>query len=100
MLPKFKSDNKELMMLQTTWAQKLDPVLENQLINGLLLQSIYLTIGDNVINHMLGRKLTGWIITRKRSNSNIYDTQDNNPVPKLTLTLNASANCIVDLYVY
>lgn len=87
-------------MLQTRWASLLEPTLNNAATQGQVLKSVALSIGPNVVNHKLGRKLQGWCIVRKRASSDIYDTQDTNQTPELTLTLQASIAVVVDIYVY
>lgn len=89
-----------LPLMQTQWAQQLDPVVSNQLVNGILLQSVFLSTGANSINHKLGRKLIGWVVTRKRASAEIYDTQDTNSMPQLTLNLNSSAPVTVDIWCF
>jgi hypothetical protein len=86
-----------LDQMQVRWATEIDPVLKNVATNPILLQNIQLTTGENLVNHRLGKKLTGWQIVRIRSAATIYDTQDANPFPALTLTLTASANALVDI---
>lgn len=93
-------DDQPLMMLQTTWAQQLNPLLSNPLSNGQLLKSVTLASGTNVINHKLGRKLQGWVLTRVRAAVQLHDTQDSNPRPELTLQLVSSGAVTVDLYVF
>lgn len=100
MLPYIQTDSRELSQLQTTWASQINPVLTQAILGGNYLKNVSLTTGDNVINHKLGRNLQGWIITRIRSAATLYDTQDTNQSPSLTLNLNSSANCVVDLLVY
>lgn len=99
-LAKFHTDDKPLMMLQTAWASELDPLLKNPTNNCSVLSSVQLQIGSNVINHKLGRKLQGWSVVRKRAAADVYDTQDSNPTPALTLTLTSSAVVVVDLLVF
>jgi len=99
-LPIFKSDDKDVMLLQTNWASVINPVVNNPLTNGILLKEVSLATGANVINHRLGRKLQGWILVRIRAASSIYDTQDTNQTPQLTLNLQSSASSVVDLYVF
>ncbi len=90
-----------LDQMQNIWGSIIDPVVANPVNNSLLLKSIALSSGNNVINHRLGRKLQGWKITRMRSVAiSIYDTQDDNGMPDLTLNLNASAPCVVDIEVF
>jgi hypothetical protein len=66
-----------------------------------MLTSIKLTSGTtNRISHGLGRNLTGWIIVRKRGQSDIWDTQDQNTSPKLVLFLRCSVSVVVDIEVF
>ena len=88
-------------LLQTKWASALNPVLKNPIVNGVLSQQITLTTGNNIVNHRLGRPLTGWYITRMRGVfAQVYDTQDSNQTPELTLLLNSSGNVVVDLFCF
>lgn len=87
--------------MQTNWAAQLDPLLAIPMNSGGLLKSVKLLPGLNTINHLLGKKLTGYYITRMRNAwSNIYDTQDQNQTPTLTLTLVASGPVVVDVWVF
>lgn len=87
-------------MAQTTWAQALNPIISNPTINNLILKNIPLTIGTNVINHKLGRNLQGWHTSRIRAAATIYDSQDTNPTPSLTLILISDADVMIDLVVF
>lgn len=87
-------------LMQTRWAGLLDPLLGNPSVNSLILTEISLAIGSNSVNHTLGRKLTGWRVIRIRSAASIYDTQDSNQMPELTLLLTSSAAVVVDLEVF
>lgn len=87
-------------MMQTTWAQALDPVIANPLNSVLILKNQVLATGANVVNHKLGRKLEGWFLIRQRAAASIYDTQDTNQMPQLTLTLESSADVVVDIGVF
>jgi hypothetical protein len=99
-LPIFQSDSKEMSMLQTQWASQLNPVLTNPFLQGRVLKSVVLASGANVVNHGLGRKLQGWVPVRLRASATLYDTQDTNTSPALTLNLTASAAVTVDIYVF
>lgn len=89
-----------LSQTQDTWAQALDPIISNPLINGTLLKNVALVSGTNVINHKLSRSLVGWIPTRVRTSATFYDAQDQNQTPQLTLVLIASADSNIDLWVF
>lgn len=95
-----QSDSEQLSMMQTRWAAVLNNFMANPSLTGTVLKQVSLSSGSNVINHKLGRKLQGWFITRIRAASNLYDTQDTNIMPELTLQLEASADAIVDIYVF
>lgn len=87
--------------MQVRWAAVLQPILSNPATNPTLLQNISLASGANTVNHLLGRKLTSWKIARMRANfAQIYDTQDENKMPELTLLLTSSAAVVVDIEVY
>lgn len=100
MLPKLKAQDPAMDMLQTTWAQQIDPVLRQPILQGNLLKNVALASGANVVNHKLGRKLQGWFITRLRASATVYDTQDSNNTPALTLALQSSAAVVADIYVF
>ena len=99
-LPKFATDDQSLSQLQSTWAKQLDPLLRQPTSQGLLLKAVPLQAGANVVNHLLGRKLQGWNIVRSRAAATVYDTQDINNTPALTLNLVSSAPVLVDLFVF
>lgn len=99
-LPQFQTDDKDVGLLQNTWAALLNVMLGNPSLQCNILSKVVLTTGDNKINHLLGRKLIGWRIVRQRASATIYDKQDSNQSPNLTLVLNSSANVTVDLEVF
>lgn len=87
--------------MQSSWASQLNPLLALPLSQGLLLKNVVLVSGTNAVNHKLGRALQGWIVTRVRNNAvTLYDLQDSNQSPALTLLLNASTGATVDLFVF
>lgn len=99
-LPIFQTMHQDVNMMQTRWASILNPIIQLPLNKGLIRQSITLTTGSNTINHLLGRKLQGWFLVRQRAAANIYDDQDNNQSPGITLVLVSDADVTVDIYVF
>jgi len=87
-------------MADNRWASILNPIVANPANNSIILKNIELSVGTNVINHKLGRNLQGWQIIRKRASADIYDTQDTNQMPNLTLTLVSDAIVTIDLAVF
>ncbi len=100
MLPIYKTEDQSLTLMQTAWAQQLNPLLNSPALQGRIVKSVRLAIGANTINHLLGRNLQGWTLVRKRGAASIYDTQDANTQPALTLTLVSDAVVTVDIYVF
>ncbi len=100
MLPIFITADRNFVQMQNSWSAQLQPVLNNVLTAGQLLQNVVLVPGDNAVNHGLGRRLVGWSITRKRNAAIIFDKQDGNAFPILTLALNSDLDAVVDIYVF
>lgn len=90
----------EQIQMENTWASIIEPVLNSPMARPVHLKNVSLAAGSNTVNHRLGRKLVGWISTRLRANVTVYDTQDSNPNPQLTLTLEASGPVVIDLVVF
>ena len=81
-------------------AAQINPLLANPFVNGQILSSVVMKSGDNVINHGLGNKLQGWIVVGNNAATTFYDKQATNQSPDLTLVLNASGACTINLYVF
>lgn len=84
-------------LMQTRWKSLLDPILENPLNSVSILENIDLAVGNNVINHKLGRKQQGWVVLDVNGAATIYR---NAPFNDKTLTLNSSAIVTVKLGVF
>lgn len=87
-----------LTQMQQQWAALLNQLLTNPFLSGSLLTNIQLTPGDNVINHKLGRKQQGWVVTD--NNEGDIDLYRNAPFNDLTLTLNCSESAVISLWVF
>jgi hypothetical protein len=101
-LGKFKqiqSDNYELMKVQSNIITALIPIQNSQIIDGQVLRNISLTAGQaNIINHRLNRNIVGYLVIRKNTNADVWDS--NSQTPNLTILLYTDTNCQVDLYVF
>ena len=88
--------------LQSNIQNSINPMVSKIQNDSTILTSISLIAGkNNIINHTLNRILNGWQIVRMRSvAAEIFDTQDNNPSPNLTLWLTPNVNVIVDILVF
>lgn len=96
-LPIFKDDNQNLMLLQTKWKSAIQPMLASVLGQGIFLSNIDLIAGENVINHLLGRKQQGWIITDINAVANIYKFGAFNDK---TLTLTSDVPCNIGIWCF
>lgn len=96
-LPLIRTGIQSLDLLQSKWKAELDPKLGNVLANGLLISNVSLSIGDNVINHKLGRVQQGWILVDQNAGATIYRSAALNDS---TLTLNSSAGVTISLWVF
>lgn len=99
-LPRIQSKDETFNRWQVQAQKVLQAALSNPVNSSILLTNIALVTGSNSVSHKLNKPLTGWVIVRKRAVSDIFDTQDSNPTPSLTLLLTASANVTVDILVY
>lgn len=90
----------DLAQTQVKWATQLDPLISNPLTQGQLLQDIRLINGTTVVNHKLGRKLTGWFVVGVNAPIIVYDSQATNQMQDLTLVLNSNAVATVNLWVF
>lgn len=99
MLAKFFTDDKDLSLLQSSWARELNPVLANPIVNGHIVTAA-LVSGSNQISHKLGRRLTGYIIVKADAPITVYELTSPNVSPDLTLLLNSSAAANVSIYVF
>ncbi len=96
-LPYFLTDDRQLSLLQTSWQKELNPLLANPLSQGLLIRAIPLANGVTVVNHFLGRRMQGWLVSDVDGAATIYRSA---PFNDLTLTLTSNAAVNVNLYVF
>jgi hypothetical protein len=87
-------------MAQNRWASILNPVVNSPIINGHMLSNIALANGTTVINHLLGRKLNGWIIVGIDGAATVYDNQATNQLQDLTLSLTSNAAVTAQIWVF
>jgi hypothetical protein len=72
----------------------------NPVLDGIILKDVSLvSSGSNTINHKLGRKINGWIITKIQANANVWQNTTQ-PLPTKNLILETSADATVDIYVF
>lgn len=99
-LPLIQTALKELSLLQTRWKSILDPFIAQPQLTSNILTNIALINGTTVVNHKLGHTLNGWKIVRQRADASIYDNQNNNQTPDITLVLVSNAAVVCDIEVF
>jgi hypothetical protein len=99
-VPNIQSSDQAANLQQSYTSTAISNLGSSPIVDGSILPSIALKSGSNSVSHKLGRKLNGWLIVRQRAAATVYDNQDNNQTPAQTLTLQASADVTVDLYVF
>lgn len=95
-LPQIQTDDREFQLMQNKWASILNPIIAKPLSSSNILKGVILSTGVNVVNHLLARKMQGWIVSDINAPATIYRSQ---PFNSQTLTLTSTADCIVDLIV-
>lgn len=83
--------------MQSRWKSILDPILSNPLNDVRILPMVLLKTGDNIIDHRLGKKMQGWVITDLNGAAVIYRSA---PLNDKTITLNSNANVTIALGVF
>ena len=97
-LPLQQTNIKDLSLLQTKWKSTLDPLLANPSNNSSIVSNIVLVANvPKTINHYLGQQMTGWKVIDINANANVWRTQ---PMNNTTITLQASANCVINIEVF
>lgn len=98
---KFVSDNSEITEVQRNVAEVLEPIIQANLLDGLLIEDVELTSGqDNVVPHLLNRVPQGWIIVRKNADSRVWENVSGNRLKNANLLLQCSSSVTVSLWVF
>lgn len=80
------------------WAATLNPLLALPLVNGQQLDGIILVANTpQNVNHSLGQQPQGWFVVDSTGFANLKRTQ---PFNASTITLEASANTTVSIWIY
>lgn len=94
------SSNLPWELANSKWAATLNPILQNPILQGRLINNIKLVTGSNTINHGLQRRLRGWIVVMNSDAETFYDSQEDNQMTDLTLILNSTGPTTISLYVF
>lgn len=100
-IKRIQTTDRLVLQMQTNLIEVLDPLVNNPLSKGHLINNISLISGiTNVVPTGLNRNLVGWFLTRLNGNSVIWDSQLENKTPSQNLQLLCSADCIVSIFVF
>jgi hypothetical protein len=97
---RIQAPNDILNRIQQNLSKTINPMVNLPQTQVLILKSVVLASGTNYVQHKLGHTLTGWRIIRQRSAASIYDQQDQNLSPAITLALVSSAAVTCDIEVF
>lgn len=86
--------------MQTAWSERLNPVINQPLNGGLIVKNVMIESTGSQVNHGLGRKPQGWFLVRKRGAGDVWDQQDTNTRPDLTLSLISSVTLKADIFIF
>jgi|WetSurMetagenome_2_1015567.scaffolds.fasta_scaffold164270_3 hypothetical protein len=95
-----QTNDRTINQLQQNFKQSIDPIIQNPLTQGNLINGVVLKIGNNTINHGLNAVLQGWMIVGINGVASIYDNQATNTNASSTLILNSSAAVTINLYCF
>jgi hypothetical protein len=93
--PRDESDR----VLQDNIADALAPLTDVPLLDYVWRRDVTLASGSNQVPHGLGRAWRGCIVTRQNAAATISQP-DTQPLRERFLTLQATANVVVDLYLF
>ena len=83
--------------LLTRWKAILDPVIASPMAGVSILPNVTLVPGNTIINHGLGKTMSGWFLADAQGPATIYRSQ---PLNDKTLTLTSSAAVVVSIGVF
>lgn len=85
-------------LLQTQWAEQLNPILANPIMQGLAITGIILNATTpKLINTGLGRIPQGWFLIDNMASCNVWRTE---PFNSRNITLSASADTTISIWIF
>ena len=94
-IAKLQSSDYVTKQLQENIVNPLNSLKNNSLLNGRLI-TLTTSMGDNTINHGMGKQPVGWAVVDKTANINLYRTSWDSK----KLVINASAIATITLWVF
>lgn len=95
-----RTSDAELLAIQKSLQEALDPLSSNQFLDSILLDEVALTTSFQNIPHKLGRKYVGWVVVGKDADARVWNDTAANTEAESFVRLRASASVNVRLYVF
>lgn len=94
-----RTDDNDLRQVQDAVNFVFQDISSKTILDGRVITDV-LVNGSKLINHLLGRKLQGYLIISKDANADVWDSQSTNTTPAVSLILNSSGPVKVNLWVF
>jgi hypothetical protein len=92
------SPNLDWGLANPLWAQSLNPIINNPIIQGMAITNIFLIANtEKTINHGLGRMMIEWFLIDTMADANVWRTK---PLNSKTLSLEASSNTTISIWTF
>jgi hypothetical protein len=92
------TENDELDRVQDNVSLFTQPLVDNPLLDGRLLEDVILTTSEVLVEHKLGRKPRGWYIVKKNAAQDIHES--GTTLQERFLSLTAAGTVTVSLWVF
>lgn len=87
----------EVQRMENSLITTFNSIIKNPLLNNItIVKSLVLTSGvDTIIDHKLGKAVTGWIIINKDTFGDVIQSSTANPTPTSSIILKSNATMTV-----
>jgi hypothetical protein len=87
----------DIPILMPKWKSQLDPVIAGSIASGVQVSHVSLSNTPTVVPHTLGQVPKGWVVSDLSDNAVVYRAS---PMTSSSVTLVATAPCVVSLWIY
>lgn len=93
------ANDPEVQLVDQRLLMIFNSIIKNPLLNSpTVVKGIMLNSGvDTIVNHGLGRAVTGWIIIDKNASGDVYQSTTTNTIPTASIILKATATVTVSI---
>jgi|TARA_R100001443_G_scaffold33383_3_gene47301 hypothetical protein len=86
--------------LQSNIRTAISPLLSLPFADGVHKTDVALGTSDTLVDHGLGRKFVGYIITKQNADTSVFESSTTNNFPDVQMILKAGATVTVDLFFF